>query len=131
VTVYDRKNGAEHYSVYRHQDGYPDSEHGVLATLAQALSYAWPLPRFEADDFAAAIIAAWKKPGGGYIRMSEGRDAHDDTEWHYDIYPDPQKHRICVLTYEATKRLCSDRVWVQRRRFQYFLTAHQDQPVEV
>jgi hypothetical protein len=53
--------------LYRHWDGYPDGEGGVLAALEQAIPYAWPFPRFEASDFAAAIVRAWKTEGGGNI----------------------------------------------------------------
>ncbi len=82
ITVRD-ESGA--FSLYRHSDGYPDTKHGVIATLAQALPLAWPAPRFEADDFAAAIVAAWKHAGGN-IRLSEGHESHADTAFHYEIY---------------------------------------------
>lgn len=115
LTVRDRKNGNEAYSIYRHGDGYPDTEHGVLKTLRQALSYAWPLPRYEAMDFAAAIVAAWKKPAviniysaddkgyasqGGNIYFTTDREAHSDTEYHYEIYPD-DKGRVIVECLES------------------------------
>lgn len=101
----------EAFSVYRHSDGYPDGEHGVLNTLKAALSYAWPLPRFEADDFAAAIVAAWKRPGyrpsssspdyiaqGGNIRLMTGdKDSVGDSEFHYDLRYDA-KHRAVAVT---------------------------------
>lgn len=83
------------HTLYRHSDGYPTTEHGVLNTLRLAFPYAWPLPRFEADDFAAAIVAAWKAPAspdngpyarqGGNIRMCSGRNRISNTEYHYDI----------------------------------------------
>jgi hypothetical protein len=72
------------FAIYRHHDGYPDTIHGVLATLPQALAFAWPLPRFEASDFAAAIVAAWKQQGGG-VYMTQGRDWHGDLAYHYDL----------------------------------------------
>jgi len=85
------KDDSGEFSLYRHSDGYPGTEHGVLETLKAALSYAWRLPRFEAEDFAAAIVAALKKPAsgpyaqGGNIYLSHGRDSHGDTEYHYEI----------------------------------------------
>ena len=85
ITVRDERGGRDAYSLYRHSDGYPDTQHGVVATLSNALPLAWPMPRFEADDFAAAIVAAWKYAGGN-IRLTAGRDAHGDTEFHYEIY---------------------------------------------
>ena len=73
------------YFIYRHHDGYPNGEHGVPATLVKALEFAWPLPRFEADDFAAAIVGAWKRKGGGDIRFTTQHGAHQDTEYQYFI----------------------------------------------
>ena len=34
------------FSVYKHWDGYPSR---ALGFIAAAQSFAWPLPRFEAD----------------------------------------------------------------------------------
>lgn len=83
------EDGRSRIQIYRHSDGYPNSQHGVLATLEEVFEYAWTLPRFEADDFAAAIIAAWKQPGGGNIRIDgnpEGDELlHSDIEYLYTI----------------------------------------------
>ncbi len=137
LTIRDRPGANQSYSVYRHNDGYPDTQHGVLETLKLVLSYAWPLPRFEADDFAAAIIAAWKRPAyrpspttpdyiaqGGNIRITAGRDEHNDTEYHYEITPTP-KGRIRVMCYE---RHSSDE-WTPRGRIVYLTKAMQPEVV--
>lgn len=132
ITVRDRKDGNRAFSIYRHCDGYPDSEHGVLEGLKLALSYAWALPRFEEDDFAAAIVAAWKKPAyrpspgipdyiaqGGNIRFTEGRDEHGNTEYHYEIWPD--KDRIAVQCFERN----GEDSWVTHGRVRYLTKAMQ------
>lgn len=86
------------YTVYKHHDGYPS---GGLQWIANALKYAWKLPRFEAAEFAAAFIAA-NKPlcgsDGGGVYLSRGREFHGDTKYHYivqctrnDIYVDIEK----------------------------------------
>jgi hypothetical protein len=49
---------AEVVTIYKHSDGYPE---GAVCWITKALEFAWPLPRFEADEFAAAFIAANKK----------------------------------------------------------------------
>lgn len=72
------------FSVYRHGDGYPDSEHGVLATIAAAFPISWPRGRFEADEFAASLIAAWKDAPGN-IRLTQGAGMHSDLEYAYEI----------------------------------------------
>lgn len=91
------------YTVFKHMDNYPYTEHGGVAAIAKALPYAWPLPRFEADEFAAAFVAAHKvdqkervsKYGnpalmGGNVRLmntpSEGLDyMPGDIEYLYDV----------------------------------------------
>jgi hypothetical protein len=50
-------------AVYSHGDGYPADIH---AALLKALPLAWELPRFEADEFAAAFIAGNKVRQGGF-----------------------------------------------------------------
>ncbi len=54
-TFRDRDNA---WNVYKHHDGYPT---GAASILRDAIDYfAWELPRFEADEFAAAFCAAGK-----------------------------------------------------------------------
>ena len=87
--------------VYRHWDGYPKA---VIPELKEALEFAWPLPRFEADDFAAAIVRAWKNEGGGHIRIDGNPKAfemvHGDTEYVYVIKFDKQKGEPFVEIYD-------------------------------
>lgn len=45
------------YNVYKHSDSYPS---GAADTLRASLAFAWQLPRFEADEFAAAFVVAGK-----------------------------------------------------------------------
>lgn len=45
------------YHVYKHSDNYPT---GAADALDSALLMSWRLPRFEADEFAAAFVAANK-----------------------------------------------------------------------
>jgi hypothetical protein len=53
-------------NIYKHYDGYPS---GALEAIQEAFAYAWTLPRFEADDFAAAFVAGNKSVSGGGIRV--------------------------------------------------------------
>jgi hypothetical protein len=70
------------FTVYKHCDGYPE---GALQWIANALPWAWKLPRFEACDFAAAFIAGNKSKDGGGVYFTEGKESHADTEYHYTI----------------------------------------------
>ena len=60
-----------------------------MATLEEAFPYAWFLPRFEAMDFAAALVRAWKQKGGGNIYIDGSPKGwelvHSDVEWVYVI----------------------------------------------
>lgn len=58
-------DGEQKFAVYLHGDGYPS---GVQEALNKALKLAWELPRFEADEFAAAFVAA-NKTGQGGVRL--------------------------------------------------------------
>lgn len=80
-------DGSEEFHVYKHQDGYPT---GAAEALVAALEYAWPLPRYEADEFAAAFVAANKSHSGGVRLMPSGKFedvAPYDLEYRYIIQP--------------------------------------------
>ena len=55
-------NPEDEHHVYKHCDCYPEGPHGGVFAIAGALRYAWPLPRFEPDEFAAAFVCAAKMP---------------------------------------------------------------------
>jgi len=67
-------------SVYKHYDGHPIN---AYQCILKAIPYAWPLPRYEAYDFAAAFIAANKMIGGGDIYVSSG--VHCDLDYWYRV----------------------------------------------
>lgn len=116
ITVFDPKGSdvQESYSIYRHSDGYPESEHGVIAALQDSLQYAWMLPRFEASEFAAAVVFQMKKTSvasagsyrGGSIYLTSGRDGHEDTAYHYDVTL--KNNRILVNVFSRN----ADDAWV-------------------
>ncbi len=75
------------YHVYKHHDGYPT---GAAGHIQNALSKAWELPRYEADEFAAAFVAANKNTSGSVRLMPSGpiQDvAPGDIEYRYEIFP--------------------------------------------
>jgi len=69
------------HSVYKHWDGYPTT---ACQFIANALPLAWPLPRFEPDEFAAAFVAANKQQPGN-VRLTTGPEAHGDLAYTYEI----------------------------------------------
>src|SRR6266446_9860173 len=68
-------------TVYRHHDGYPS---GAAQAIEAALPYAWPLPRFEPDEFAAAFVRGNKKSADDFAvefeQQAAGEDALGKTE---------------------------------------------------
>lgn len=73
--------------LYRHSDGYPDGKHGVLCGLRDAIPHA-NMKYFEASEFSAAVVRAWKEGSGGiYIDGNpEGWELlHGDVEWVYVV----------------------------------------------
>jgi len=50
-------------TVYRHCDGDPV---GAAKAIEATLDFAWPLPRYECDEFAAAFVAANKMSAERY-----------------------------------------------------------------
>jgi hypothetical protein len=88
VIVEDQYNRIQ---LYRHHDGYPEN---FIPDFTQAFHYSWQLPRFEVDEFAAAIVRAWKDEGGGNIRIDGNPKGfeliHGDVEW------------VCVIRLDET-----------------------------
>jgi hypothetical protein len=57
-------------TVYKHSDGYPS---GAAEAIEAALPYAWPLPRFEPDEFAAAFVRGNKKSTEDWAQRYEAQ----------------------------------------------------------
>ena len=80
----------EEVYVYKHYDNYPQ---GAVDFIENAKEFAWELPRFEADEFAASFVAANKDRRGGGIRLvnalfkdrDEMLEANHWCDYHYVI----------------------------------------------
>ena len=71
------------FVVYKHHDGYPSS---AVDFIENALKYAWALPKYEADEFGCAFIAANKQKNGGSIRLVREGCTDMGQEYEYTIY---------------------------------------------
>ena len=88
--IYIFEDEHEEVHVYKHYDNYPQ---GAVDFIEEAKACAWPLPRFEADEFAAAFVAANKNRKGGEVRLvnalfkdrDEMLEANDWCDYHYVI----------------------------------------------
>lgn len=89
-------------SVYKHWDGYPE---GAAGFIEKAKAYAWELPRYEPDDFAAAFVAANKGLGGGDIRLIpqdvKPENFAGDVEYHYIITQTKKNHVLMVHAFHV------------------------------
>ena len=58
----DAADTSDDVYVYQHWTSSPED---IGEQLEGALAYAWPLPRYEHDDMAAAFVGHVKREGGG------------------------------------------------------------------
>ncbi len=107
--VYTFTEGKDKYHVYKHHDGYPG---GAARAIRKAVEHAWDLPRFEADEFAAAFVAANKtetRAGqrGGGVRLTHGPKKHGDLEFRYEITFQDELHVKCYEVGEKDRLIWS------------------------
>lgn len=76
------------FTVYKHYDGHPE---GAVEAIIKARLCAWDLPRFEADEFAAAFVSA-NKDNAGQVRLTQNdrrpAEAFGDLEYIYHVRQD-------------------------------------------
>ena len=104
--IYTFTDGKETHHVYKHHDGYPTE---AAKFILAALPLAWPLPRFEPDEFAAAFVAANKNRPGG-VRLCESgifaEIAPLDVEYHYVVRR--HFHTLRVFAYSIEGKNCDE-----------------------
>ena len=99
--IYIFEDEHEEVWAYKHYDNYP---RGAADFIEDAKEYAWAFPRFEADEFAAAFVAANKNPRGGEVRLihalfkdrEEMLDAHEWNDYYYVISYQPHHRDLWV-----------------------------------
>lgn len=82
IYTFRDRDGEEHH-VYKHSDGAPKRAVTFIA-MAFNSGLAFPLPRFEANEAAAAFVAT-HKTGPGDVRLCDRPERHPDIEYHYAI----------------------------------------------
>lgn len=92
--IYTFKGFGETHHVFKHHDGYLS---GAADALSNALAYAWELPRYEPDEFAAAFVAGNKQSPGG-VRLAKTQTAFCDVEYAYVIEPDKNVPNLMKVT---------------------------------
>lgn len=79
------KDEYQSIQLYKHYDGYPEN---MLPLIQKSTALAWDLPRFEADDFAAAFVAT-AKTGSGDVYIDgdhQGQESlHGDIDYLYIV----------------------------------------------
>lgn len=109
--IYTFSEGDHSIHVYKHHDGYPYASYGKgepleaggLLWIKKAKELAWELPRFEADEFAAAFVAANKTGEGGcrLITAEHPWEYASDAEYWYKIKPAVPALDVWVDVYEV------------------------------
>lgn len=106
--VYTVKDAeGDKFAVYCHYDGYPE---GAAAFIDKAREFAFPGARFQAMDFAAALIAANKTPGGGGVYCTKGHLAHADLDYDYVISHRHGSVNVTAYRYEWNTKQGGSRV---------------------
>ena len=95
--VYTFKDADSSFHVYKHWDNAPV---GAVDFIKNATKYAWPLPRFEADEFATAFIVA-NKNASGDVRLTKSPSHHSDLEYLYDVSYSKTYDALWVVCYAA------------------------------
>ena len=104
--IYQFQDSDDECYVYKHYDNYPQ---GAVHFIEEAKSMAWPFPRYEADEFAAAFVAANKNKAGGEVRLishhfkdeDEILNAHSWCDYHYIIHFDKSLKTLWVEIQES------------------------------
>ena len=72
--------------LYRHSDGYPESEHGVVATIKPILDDFQAKRGLDDLEYAAAWLVAKLKTD--YLNIGISNGFHGDIEYYYAIRPE-------------------------------------------
>ena len=120
--IYIFEDDHEEVAVYKHYDNYPL---GAADFIENAKSHAWTLPRFEADEFGSAFVAANKNQSGGEVRLVQynkysGRDDMvEDYTWcdyYYVISYEPNHKDLWVEIWQSRDDECLGKsygtIWV-------------------
>jgi hypothetical protein len=99
--IYTFEDATDMVHVYKHWDNYPT---GAAEFIEKALALAWPLPRFEPTEFAAAFVAANKTQAGNIRLLPYGvkpRDFAPDAAFHYVIKQTEKNKVLMVHAYKV------------------------------
>ena len=98
--TYIFKDQSSRHFVFGHYDGYPTGAQQYFKR-AVASGLAWPDGRFEANDFAAAFVAANKTTGGGGFRLANS--IAPDVDFVYELVQ-PEEGPPQLSIYEPSVR---------------------------
>jgi hypothetical protein len=99
--IYTFEDATDMVHVYKHWDNYPT---GAAEFIEKALALAWPLPRFEPTEFAAAFVAANKTGEGGIRLLPCDAKPHNfaaDAAFHYVIKQTEKNKVLMVHAYKV------------------------------
>lgn len=79
INVSDKLDG---FHIYVNWDGWPEK---VIPSIEIATKYAWKFPRFEAGDFATALIKVLKKRAWG-VYLINSTEKLSKVDYFYQVY---------------------------------------------
>ena len=97
INIFDKKDG---FNIYIHGDGWVAI---VTRGIELAFKYSWELPRFEAGDFATALIKVLKKRGWG-IYLITSTEQIADVDYFYQIFEDEWNVKVKVTDTVSKKQ---------------------------
>jgi len=78
ITVFDKQDS---FNIYLHGNAIPEI---VMPSIEKATEYAWKFPRFEAWDFATALIKVLKKRAWG-VYLINLKEKMTEADYYYQV----------------------------------------------
>ena len=78
ITVFDEIDG---FNIYIHGDAMPER---VIPSIEKSTKYAWKFPRFQAGDFATALIKVLKKRAW-WVYLINHTEKMSDADYYYQV----------------------------------------------
>lgn len=97
ITIFDKKDG---FNIYIHWDGWVAS---VTRSIEIAFKYTWELPRFEAGDFATALIKVLKQRAW-WVYLVTAVQNMSEIDYFYQISEDEWNVKVKITDIKHKKQ---------------------------
>lgn len=97
ITVFDKEDG---FNIYLHADTLPER---VMPSIEKAMEYAWEFPRFEAWDFATALIKVLKQRAW-WVYLVTSVQNMSEIDYFYQISEDEWDVKVKITNIKHKKQ---------------------------